>query len=215
MMKTYLKIITTALLLIFLYSCSGNDDEKEVEVVDIDPTEYIIAGKMLNNHLTIITFSSDNEVSIKNIDEELFSTYTVSGDTLKIANYGFVKIQNNAIAYAEIDHMEFDDALLLQTESVNVFKDKDFTGTLVNNQFQIPFFLRFSDSGILQGTGQTFEDANPDREFNVIGNVAGILEDNFSNIFYIHNNKLVYELKVDIGQAGLNYFYNEGLDLQQ
>ena len=214
-MKTAIRTITTGLILTLLCACSGNDDEKEVEVADIDPTNYILAGKFLNNHLTIITFASNNEVSIKNVDEERSTTYTVSGDTLKIANYGFVKVQNHAIAYAEIDHMEFDDARLLQTGSVNVFKDKDFTGTLVNNQFQIPFFLRFSDSGILQGTGQTFEDANPDREFNVIGNVAGILEDNFSNIFYIHNNKLIYELKIDIGQAGLQYFYNEGLNLQQ
>jgi|GEM_PF-6323553 len=214
-MKTSFKIMTTALFATLLFSCSGNDDEKGV-VADIDPTNYTIAGKMLNNHLTIMTFGLDNEVSIKNVDEELSATYTVSGDTLKIANYGFVKIQNDAIAHAEMDLLEFDDARLIKNESVNVFKDKDFTGTLVNTLFQIPFFVRFSDSGILHGVGQTFEDANPDREYDVIDNVAGIsVRENFSHIFYIHNNKLVYELKIEVGQAGLQYFYNEGFDLQQ
>lgn len=214
-MKTLFKIITATLILPFFFSCSSNDDEKEV-IADIDPTNYIIVGKLLDNRLTIMSFSSDNTVSMKNIDNDVDATYTVSGDTLKIANYGFVKIQNNAIAYAEMDLMEFDGALLIEKASQNVFKDKDFSGTLVNSNGEIPFFIRFSDSGTLQGIGISYDDANPQIEFDVINNVAGSTDNEvFSNVFYMHNNKLVYEIKVEMPGAGLQYFYNEGLELHQ
>ena len=214
-MKTIFKIITATLFLPFFFSCSSNDDDEKEIITNIDATKYIIAGKLLDNHLTLISFSSDNQASIKNIDQELSATYTVSGDTIKIANYGFVKIQNNSIVHSEIDLMEFDDAQLLQEATQNVFKDKDFSGTIVNTQFQIPFFVRFSDSGNLHGAGETFEQANPYLEYDIIGNIAGIyLNEGFSHIFYYQNNKLVYEAKAIIGVEGTHYLYSEGLELQ-
>lgn len=212
-MKTTIKIITI-LFIALLFSCSS-DDEKILAIEDIDPTNYVIAGKMLNNHVAIVTFASNDKASIRTTDLNIEADYTVDGDTVKIENYGYVKIQNNSIVYSEMDLMEFDDAKLLQKASQNVFKNKDFSGTIANSQFQIPFFVRFSDSGALHGAGETFEQANPNLEFNIIGNTAGIyLNQGFSHIFYYQNNKLVYEAKAIIGVQGTHYLYSEELALQ-
>ena len=212
-MKTIFKITTATFILLFIFSCSSNDDEK-VAINDIDPTNYIIAGKMLNNHVALVTFSSNDKATIKTTDLNIEADYTVDGDTVKIENYGYVKIQNNAITSFENEELDFDQAHLLQKTPDNVLKDKYFMGpinVLSGAGFEQIFHIRFSASGELYGYGETFSSAAPNKEFELISNVAGkYQQDGFGNVFYKLNDKLICEVRTN--QFGNPiYFYSEEL----
>lgn len=211
-MKTLFKIIIITFSMVLLTACSGNDENDGDGIIDIDPTNYMLAGKILNNHLTIITFSTNNNAYIRSIDENVSANYTVHGDTIKIENYGFIIIQNNQIVSQSIEDLDMSQAQLLQNASENQFKNKEFGGLIpVTQGFEVEHYIRFSSTGVLYGYGAEFEDANPTKEFEIIGNIAGIHHENgHADIFYIQNNKLVCEIKTEQLGAPI-YFSSEGL----
>ncbi|RZK12877.1 MAG: hypothetical protein EOO46_01450 [Flavobacterium sp.] len=217
-MKTVLKIITTTLFTVTLFSCSSDESAKTLEIVNIDATNYVIAGKVLNNHVAVVTFSSNDKVIIKSIEEEVEADYTVHGDTIKIENYGYVKIQNNAIVAFENGEINFDQVHLLQKTSDNAFKGKYFTGPvklLSGSGVEQIFHVRFSAPGALYGYGESFDMAFPDNEFELIANVAGkYQQEGYSTVFYILNDKLICEIRTNQFGSPI-YFYSDELMEQE
>ncbi|MDR6966581.1 hypothetical protein J2X31_000579 [Flavobacterium arsenatis] len=213
-MKTNFKIIATAIITSLLFACSSNDDNQKIEVVNIDATSYVLAGKILNNHLTIITFNADNQALIKSLEQDIQVNYSVHGDTIKIENYGFIKIQDNAIVSSDIDGLDFDQAELLLPASENAFKDKDFGGIVATSSgMQFQHYVRFSSDGSLYGISNVFNQATPNSEYELIYNIAGTHQtESYTDIFYLHNNILFYEIVNQ--QFGIVYYYSEGLSQQ-
>ena len=213
-MKTAVKIITTALFAVVLFSCSGDENAKTEELVNIDATNYMMAGKILNNHVAVVTFSSNDKAIIKSIEQDVEANYTVHGDTIKIENYGYVKIQNNAIVSFENEEMNFDQVHLLQNTSDNAFKGKYFKGpvtALSGDGVEQIFYVRFSASGALYGYGESFDVAFPDNEFELIANAAGrYRQEGYSTVFYILNDKLICEIRTNQFGSPI-YFYSDEL----
>lgn len=210
-MKANFKIIATTMVTSLLLACSANDDTQEIKVVNIDATSYVLAGKILNNHVTIITFNAANKALIKSLEQDLQINYSVHGDTIKIENYGFVKIQDHAIVSSESNNLDFDQADVLQEASENVFKNKDFGGIVaMSNGMEFQHYVRFSSDGSLYGISNTFDQAAPNRDYELLLNIAGTHEEaSYSDIFYLHNNRLIYEIVNQ--QFGTIYYYSEGL----
>lgn len=212
-MKTTVKVITATFILSIFFSCSS-DDDKKTAMADIDPTNYVIAGKMLNNHVAIVTFSSNAKASIKTTDLDIEADFTVDGDIVKIENYGYVKIQNDTITSFENEELDFDQAHLLKKSPDNVLKNKYFVGPINVSSgagFEQIFHIRFGTSETLYGYGETFNSAVPNKEFELIANIAGkYQQEGFSNVFYRLDDKLICEVRTN-QFGGPIYFYSEEL----
>lgn len=87
-MKNYIKIVVFVLSIVVLISCS-DDDSSSAETFDI--TEYIIGGKLVNNRVYIMTFSSNGLVRIINVDEEMQLSYKVDGNS--VTDYGSFEVE--------------------------------------------------------------------------------------------------------------------------
>ncbi|UPQ77716.1 hypothetical protein M0M57_08720 [Flavobacterium azooxidireducens] len=211
-MKNYIKKLVFFLSVMLMISCS-DDDSSSFETFNI--TEYIIGGKLVNNRVCIMIFSSNGLVRIINVDEEMQLSYTIDGNSVILEDYGSFEVENDEIIFDDLNDINFENAVLLKKPEENQLKGKTFSGMLSNIGFQFEHFVRFSNNGNLYGANETFETATPNDNYDLIGNVSGKFQDDqFSDVFYFNNNQLVYERKVSFQGLQPIYFSSQGLDIQ-
>lgn len=211
-MKNYIKTFVFFLSIISMISCS-DDDSSSAETFDI--TEYVIGGKLINNRVCLMTFSPNGLVQLINVDEEMQLSYTVEGNTVTLEDYGSFEVENDEIIFDDLDDINLENAVLLRKPEENLLKGKTFSGIIASGGFQFERFVRFSPNGLHYGTNDTFEAATPNENYVLIGNVGGIFQKNeFTDIFYLNNHKLVYERKVIPQNFSTIYFSSEGLEMQ-
>lgn len=195
-----------------MISCS-DDDSSSAETFDI--TEYVIGGKLINNRVCIMTFSSNGLVQLINVDEEMQLSYTVEGNTVTLEDYGSFEVENDEIIFDDLDDINLENAVLLKKPEENLLKGKTFSGIISAGFFQFEHFVRFSNSGNLYRANETFETATPNENYDLIGNVSGKFQkDQFSDVFYLHNNQLVYERKLTIQGLPIMHYSSQGLEMQ-
>lgn len=207
-MIKYFKIFMLLLMTSLFFACSKNEDESPAETIDI--TQYIVGGQILNNRVSILTFETNGIAKISNVDEEIQIEYTVVENKITLTGYGSFEVAYNTIVNISMDTLNFVDANLIKIQDVNQLKGKTFGG-FVESSYT---YFRFSGTNNRFGFGSTYDEAIPANEYELIKNVSGRHQGDNVFVFYLKNDRLVYESKSYFDVGLYVYFKSDGLDLQ-
>ncbi len=208
MMKKCFKFSILFLLTSTLFTCSSNDDDSPGSPIDI--TQYIVGGELLNNRVSILTFETNGTAKISNVDEEIQLDYTVEDNKITLTGYGSFEVAYNTIVNISMETLNFVDADLIKISDANQLKGKTFAG-FVESSYT---YFRFSGTMNRFGFGSTYDEAIPAREYDLIKNLGGRHQGDIVFIFYLKNDKLVYESKSYFDVGIYVYFKSDGLELQ-
>lgn len=195
-----------------MISCSNDDSNNTDNTFDI--TRYAIGGKMANSRLGLLTFEGNNIARLKDVNQDRAYVYSVENNTVSIEDIGTFTIENNELVNVNVS-WDFSQAVLLTIPTQNAFLNSNYSGLIGNSFITETFFVTFSGQEGVFGFGSTASQANPNKFFIMRNAISGFYQSSeLSDVFFIHNGKLVYERRVSLPGLSPNYFYAPGLDLQ-
>ena len=209
-MKNYTKIVVFFLLIVMVISCSDDDSNNTDNNFDI--TRYVIGGKIANDRLCLLTFEGNNIARLKDVNQDRAFVYSVENNTVFIEDIGSFTIENNELVNVDVS-WDFSQAVLLTIPAQNAFLNSNYSGLIGNSFVTETFFVIFSGQEGVFGFGSSASQATPNKLFIMHNAISGFYQSSeLSDVFFIHNGKLVYERKVSLPGLSPNYFYAPELD---